>query len=347
MSRRERIGQLLLVGTPAARPGAEARTVERYRVGGVFLVGRSDSAAAQVRREVRRLQTGVPALRSRAAVGAPRLLVAVDQEGGKVQTLRGPGFTTVPAAAVQAGWPVERVRALTATWAAELSGVGVTLDLAPVADTVPAGRERENPPIGVPGRQYGAAADDVAERVVAVSSELRRHRVLATLKHFPGLGRVRVNTDAGTGAVDARTDAGDPHLEPFSAGLRAGAQVVMVSSAVYPRLDPSRPAAFSEAVVDGLLRRRLGWDGLVVSDDLGRAKGVQGVETGRRAVDFVAAGGDLVLTVRAVDVPRMVGALLDRETRDAAFRARVDESALRVLAAKRSVGLLRCEEVER
>jgi beta-N-acetylhexosaminidase len=235
-----------------------------------------------------------------------------------------------------------RVRALTGEWAAELVAAGVNLDLAPVADTVPAGREGSNPPIGVHGRQFGSDPADVAPRVSAVSAALRAHGVLPTVKHFPGLGRVRVNTDTGRGAVDRTADAGDPHLAPFAAGVRAGAGAVMVSSATYPRLDRRRPAVFSPAVIHDLLRTRLGWNGLVVSDDVAIAEAVRHVPLWRRAVDFVAVGGDLVLTLRSEYAGPMVAALVLRAERDADFRARVAESAGRVLQGKRSVGLLRC-----
>jgi beta-N-acetylhexosaminidase len=335
MSLREQAGQLVLVGVAAGRPDQAADVVSREGVAGVFLRGRTTRSLADLRRRIGRL-------RDAAGTSAPGLFVAVDQEGGVVWTLRGPGFTDVPAAGEQARMPVDRVRALTGEWAAELADAGVNLDLAPVADTVPAGREESNPPIGAHGRQFGAEPDAVARRVSAVSAALRSHGVLPTVKHFPGLGRVRVNTDTGRGAVDRTADASDPHLAPFAAGVRAGAGAVMVSSATYPQLDPRHPAVFSPVVIEDLLRTGLGWNGLVVSDDVAVAEAVRHVPLWRRAVDFVAAGGDLVLTVRSEYAGPMVAALVLRAERDEAFRARVAESAGRVLQAKRSVGLLSC-----
>jgi beta-N-acetylhexosaminidase len=116
----------------------------------------------------------------------------------------------------------------------------------------------------------------------------------------------------------------------------------MISSATYPRLDPHNVAAFSPAVISGLLRAKLGFRGLVMSDDLGAAVAVAGVPAGQRAVRFVAAGGDLVLTIQASDAAPMAAALMDRAQHDPAFAARLTDAATHVLAAKKRAGLLHC-----
>ncbi len=115
----------------------------------------------------------------------------------------------------------------------------------------------------------------------------------------------------------------------------------MISNAAYPQLDPSAPAAFSSAVITGLLRDRLGYGGLVVSDDFGHAAAVQGRSPGERAVDFVRAGGDLILTVASSDVAPMTAALTAAAA-DPGFAARVDDAALHVLIDKQAAGLLVC-----
>jgi beta-N-acetylhexosaminidase len=114
----------------------------------------------------------------------------------------------------------------------------------------------------------------------------------------------------------------------------------MVSSARYPRLDATHPAMWSSAVVDGLLRNRLGWQGLVVSDDLGQAVAAKALPVGQRATAFVAAGGDLVLTVVTPQARVMRDALLTRAQADRAFAARVTDAARHVLAVKAAVGLI-------
>jgi beta-N-acetylhexosaminidase len=181
----------------------------------------------------------------------------------------------------------------------------------------------------------------VAAAVTAVVAGLQEAGVAATVKHFPGLGRVDVNTDTDTGAADPETSPTDPYLQPFAAAVDAGVAAVMVSSARYPQLDPDRSAVSSPAVL-ALLRDQLGFDGVVVSDDQGAAVEVSDVPVGQRAVDAVGAGVDVVLTIVPEDAATMTDALAERADVDPAFAERVDDSALRVLALKERFGLLTC-----
>jgi beta-N-acetylhexosaminidase len=258
-----------------------------------------------------------------------------------VQTLSGPGFEDIPTAHEQGRLPGGELAVATGSWAAQLRAAGITMDLAPVADTVPAGTEAANPPIGAFGRQYGSDPGKVAGAVGTVVTALQGAGVTATVKHFPGLGRVDVNTDTDVGATDPETTADDPFLAPFAVGVQAGTGAVMVSSATYPQLDPDRIAVFSPTVL-GLLRDRLGFDGVAISDDVGPAVALSGTPVGARAVDAVAAGVDVVLDKDPTHAVPMSEALADRATADPAFAARVRESAGRVLALKERFGLLTC-----
>jgi beta-N-acetylhexosaminidase len=326
-----RAGQLLMVGVPAADPVAGVGQLSGVPVGGVFLHGRSSAGAAAVGAAVAQVQ----------AASAVPLEVAVDQEGGLVQSLTGPGFDPVPTALAQGALPAGTLRADVTSWAGQLRAAGITMDLAPVADTVPAGTGKANPPIGASDRQYGSDPARVAAAVGTVVRALQDAGVAATAKHFPGLGRVRLDTDTDVGATDPETNATDPYLQPFAAAVDAGTAAVMVSSATYPQLDPGRLAVFSPAVL-GLLRDQLRFDGVVITDDLGQAVAPSGVPVGQRAVDAVAAGVDVVLTVRTADAAPMSEALVGRATADPAFAARVGGSALRVLALKERFGRLTC-----
>jgi len=331
-----RVGQLLMVGVPANDPVGAYTQLIPYGVGGVFLAGRSNTGAAAV-------GTAVTSLQFQAINTTGTFLhVAVDQEGGLVQTLTGPGFPSIPTGLEQGRLSPAELAANTAIWAGELAAAGITLNLAPVADTVPAGTSAANPPIGASDRQYGDDPQVVAAAVGTVVTAMQGAGIDATLKHFPGLGRVTANTDTSTRAVDVLTTAEDPALQPFVAGMQAGATAVMMSSASYPQLDPDNIAAFSPAVIGDLLRDRLEFSGVVVSDDLGNAAAVADVPTGQRAVDFVAAGGDLVLTVDGDDAEPMAAALIARAGSDPAFAARVDDAALHVLVSKQNSGLLVC-----
>jgi beta-N-acetylhexosaminidase len=335
-----RAGQVLVVGLPAAHPADPAGVLGRHRVGGVFLRGRSSQRAAGLHRAVRVLQ-------AEARAGGVPLHVAVDQEGGRVQTLGGVDFPPIPSAVEQGRLDAATLGRVSAGSARRLHAVGVTVNLAPVADTVPPDKVETNRPIGAYQRNYGVHPGRVGRDVGTVVAATRRSGVLATLKHFPGLGRVRANTDTSSTAVDPVASVTDPYLEPFRAGIAAGAAAVMISSAAYPRLDSANIAAFSSPIVTGLLRGRLGYRGLVVSDDLGQAVAVRAVPVGERAVRFVRAGGDMVLTVRSEDAAPMVAALVAAARAEPAFAQRLTAAARNVLLSKQEVGLLHCGAVPR
>ena len=328
----ERVGQLLMVGTPVNGPRTLSSTVARSHLGGVFLAGRSSRPAVALRSDIDALQH---------AADLP-LLVALDQEGGSVQTLKGPDFPIIGSAQRLGSGSAADLRAEAGDAARRLAAIGVTINLAPVADTVPTDVGERNPPIGAFHRQYGSDPDKVATDIRIVVAASQGAGVLTTLKHFPGLGRVRANTDTSTKAVDSTTSATDPNLTPFEAGISAGSAAVMVSSASYPRLDPDAIAAFSRPIITGLLRERLGYAGLVMSDDLGAADAVGSVPIGQRAVRFVRAGGDLVLTVRPQDAVPMSRGLISAVRASSAFDARVTDAARHVVRSKYRAGLLKC-----
>ena len=333
----QRVGQLFMVGGSATGVGRATRTaITTHHVGNVMLTGRSSRGV----RATARVSAGVRQLATKSATGGVPLLVATDQEGGAVQVLRGEGFSDMPSAVVQGRWSPKTLQTRAAGWGRELRAAGVDLNLAPVADTVSAATAGRNAPIGRFDRQLGSTPDDVAAQVLAFDAGMREAGVLPVVKHFPGLGRVRGNTDVSSGVTDRETTRTHDDLRPFAQAIDADVPFVMMSTAVYARIDADHPAAFSPVVIRELLREQLGFSGVVISDDLGSARQVADVPAGRRAVRFVAAGGDLVLTVDPTVLPTMVRAVLEQARTDARFRAQVDEAAVRVLTAKAAQGLL-------
>ncbi len=326
----------MMVGIPADSITSNLSVVDSMPVGGVFLSGRSTASSESLAGEIADLQ------KAARKVSGAELHVAVDQEGGYVQSLQGPDFPPIPSALEQGQESSGALSDNTTQWATELVKAGITLDLAPVADVVPEGTESQNPPIGAQDRQYGSTPDAVSESVVTVVKAMLGAKLGATVKHFPGLGRVRANTDTSTDAVDGQTTADDPALQPFQDAIDAHTTAVMISSANYPRLDSDHIAAFSAPIITGLLRDTMHFRGLVISDDLGAAVAVSSVPVGQRAVRFVQAGGDLVLTVQPSDLSPMLTALTTEAARSAAFSAKVNAAALQVLSSKQSLGLLSC-----
>jgi beta-N-acetylhexosaminidase len=205
MDQRARVAQLFVVGVPLSGLAAGDALV-RSGVGGVFLAGRSTASTGEL--------AGITSRWAGEAPG-PRPWVACDQEGGLVQALKGPGFALLPSALDQGRLPAAQLAALAGGMGAALHSAGITLDLAPVADVVPAGTEAGNAPIGAFDRQYGSTAGQVRAAAGTVVDGLARSHVTATLTHFPGLGRVTANTDTTAGVTDTVTAAGDDQVALF------------------------------------------------------------------------------------------------------------------------------------
>ena len=220
-----------------------------------------------------------------------------DQEGGEVQVLAGSGFSDIPSALDQSAQPRDQLVASARTWGKELADVGVNMNLAPVADLVDIARPASNEPIGRWGREYGHDAATVSSQAGAFAEGMQASKVIPTYKHFPGLGRVKDNTDTSAGVVDSTTTrSADTAVSViFGAAIAAGAPVIMVSSATYSLIDPSAPAVFSSTIVTDMLRREMGFYGVVITDDVSAAVQVQDVSAGDRAVRAIRAGCDLVL----------------------------------------------------
>jgi beta-N-acetylhexosaminidase len=206
-------------------------------------------------------------------------------------------------------------------------------------DTVP-GPSYFNPPIGAFQREFGFTPAVVAAHGTAFVQGMSGADVDATLKHFPGLGRVSANTDDSSGVVDSITTRGDAYLTPFAAAINAGAPFVMMSTAYYSRIDPNNPAAFSPIIINTVLRGDLHFRGVVISDDLGAARQVAAWTPAQRAVLFIASGGDMVLTVAPNTIPAMYNAVLAYAKANPTFAALVNAAALRVLQAKQARGLI-------
>lgn len=327
--------QVFNVGLDVEDLSSGSDLVTQIGVGGVFLSGRSQAGLG--------LAPAITSLK-RSALAAGRLapLVSADEEGGLVQSVRGPGIPPWPSAQDQSAWTLPQLSSGSAAWAASLHTLGITLNLGPVSDVVAVADQGSNPPIGALGREYGATAGAAAARVAIVTAALQRAGVGATAKHFPGLGRVRANTDTSTLAQDDGATADDANLAPFEAAIRAGATAVMVSSARYPQLDPTNPALWSAPIITTLLRGRLGFTGLVISDDISNAVAVSAVLPGDRATRFLQAGGDMILIVNRADLPPMLSAVQSEAADSPAFDAVLQQAAQHVVESKIQLGLVTC-----
>ncbi len=333
----QRIGQLIMVGMTGGTQSTVHGLITNYHVGNIVYLGGWSGDGT-----VGRTSDGLQRYTTTAATHAVGLLIYADQEGGYVQQLTGTGFTKLPTALTQGTWSSSRQQSTAATVGQQLRDVGVNVNLAPVTDTVPASLGTRNGPIGHYYREYGYTTSVVSRAVTNVVHGLNSRTEIATLKHFPGLGRVTNNTDtSSTGITDNTMTATDSYLSPFKSGITAGAGMVMMSTAWYPKIDSANQAAFSHRMITTILRGSLGFRGVVVSDSLS-AVSVQHIPVGQRATRFIAAGGDIVLTGAPNDVPTMEAAILAAMKSSPAFAAQVSAAVHRVLTLKSQHGLLYC-----
>ncbi|MDF1615431.1 beta-N-acetylhexosaminidase [Desulfurivibrio dismutans] len=204
--------------------------------------------------------------RSCRAVGLGSPLIAIDQEGGTVARLGEPFFTTFPDARVLAEGPAPEAAlgGYAETCARELLGVGINMNMSPVLDLCPAGQgyymER---------RVLGHDPAVVARLGRLLIEKMQAGGLAACGKHFPGLGLARLDPHREISAIERRREElVQDELTPFRAAIAAGVAAIMTSHTVYPALDPERPATMSPLILDELLRRRLGFAGVIVTDDL-------------------------------------------------------------------------------
>lgn len=332
---REQAAQLIMTGISASgMTSAQRSVVRQQKPGSVFLLGDSGSLS--------HTRTAMAAVKTAATLKGIRPLIAADQEGGQIQRLEGPGFDRIPAATVQGTWSSSKLTANAEEWGDQLEQAGVNVDLAPVADVVPSSLKSQNAPIGSLDREYGNTPAEAGPPVQAFVRGMGKAGVMTSVKHFPGLGRVRGNTDFSAGVVDNVTVRGDADLQPFADGIKAGADMVMISTVTYTKIDPGNRAVFSPTVIQGMVRGDLGWSGVVITDDVGAAAEVASVPVGQRATRFVAAGGDIVINAKAGLTATMVSALVAKAQQDKAFAAKLTGSVRRVLTLKQEHGLVSC-----
>lgn len=325
-----------MVALTAGSPAASLQPVTSgAHVGNVIYLGGWQSGPTDLTATSALLQKQASA----DATGGVGMLVAADQEGGQVQQFKA-GFTRMPSALTQGSWSPEELTRQATTWGQELKNVGVNLNLSPVTDTVPAELGKGNGPIGQWDRQFSSDPASVSRSASAFIAGMAAAGVQTSVKHFPGIGRITGNTDYTTaGLEDTVMTADDPHLQPFVDGWKAGAGLVMMSSATYPNVDAANPAMFSPAIINDLLRGRLGFSGVVITDDINAAS-VKGIPVADRATRFIGAGGDILLTGDTASAPALVEALRAKGEADPDFGSKVEASVKRVLALKQSMGLI-------
>jgi beta-N-acetylhexosaminidase len=312
---RQLVGQHMVFAYSGLTPPPELqRRIARGEAAGVILFARNIRSVAQVKATVAKLQ----AIKRPKLVDAP-LLVMVDHEGGPVRRLPGP-----PAKGASATPSPAAARAYGRAAGDLLRSAGVTVDLAPVVDV-----GRADGALANEGRVYDDDAGNVIAKAGAFADGLRAAGVAPVLKHFPGFGAASINTDNGAARIDlplSTLRAVD--LKPYAA-IKAPA--VMLSTAIYPRVDP-RPAAFSRRWATTELRDRLKFGGVTITDDLQTPAVARFGSPGQLAYFAVRAGVDLPLFAQDYATGVRAAAGLEKAVQQGALkRSAVEAGARRVL----------------
>jgi beta-N-acetylhexosaminidase len=301
-------GELLVCGFDGTEPSAEILELIRAGLGGVILFRKNCVNAAQVLELTNRLQEA-----ARAAGHERPLLVAIDQEQGRVVRIT-EGVTVFPAmgAIARAGDPALVGRVAEAV-SRELLALGVNWNLAPVADVLSV------PDCPVGDRSFGTDPARVAAMVEAYVRGAARAGIRTSAKHFPGHGATGRDSHLTTPTIGrSRPELERCDLVPFRAAIGAGVPAVMTTHITFPALDPAAPATLSRAVLEGLLRGQLGFEGVVISDDLEMAGIALEASLEEAALGALHAGCDALIASRMLLERRDLPGLLAGVRRAAA-----------------------------
>jgi beta-N-acetylhexosaminidase len=317
-------GALLMVGIPGpALDRTTRRRLARIRPGGIILFRRNVRSLAQLRRLCTDLHRA-----------DPRILIGIDHEGGRVNRLPPPFTAFPPAATVAAGGSPRVAFAVGRAMGRELASVGIDIDFAPVLDVLTHPRNRV-----IGDRAFGRTPAQVATFGLALARGLRAGGVVPCGKHFPGHGATRGDSHVVLPRVRrSRRDLVRIDLAPFRRAVAARIPCLMTAHVLYPALDRTSPASLSRPIVTGILRRALGFRGVIVSDDLEMGAVAHRLAPEEAAVRAVAAGTDMLLVCADLGVAERAREGLTAALADGRIsRPRLREAAARIdaLGARR------------
>lgn len=323
MSLEEKVGQMFIARCPSANA---VQSAANYHLGGYLLFARDfeGKTKEQVIQNIRNYQ---------ASVSIP-MLIGVDEEGGIVNRIsRYPQFRAQPFWSPQelfAAGGFELIQNDTIEKCQLLRQLGVNLNFAPVCDV------SENPTDFIYQRTFGKNANETAEYITTVVKTMREQQVGCVLKHFPGYGN---NTDTHTGiAYDNRpySTFTSSDFIPFQAGINAGANIVMVSHNIVNCMDSRMPASISPRVHE-ILRSNLGFSGVIITDELSMNGVLDYADDSSIAIMAIQAGNDLLC---CTNFDTQIPAVLNAVRQGTISEARINESVLRILRMKISLGII-------
>ena len=327
MSDADKVGQLLMIGIHGKTLNDDAKfMLNEYRVGGIILFDRNMESKDQVKSLIADInKTGKSA-------GLTPLFIGIDQEGGAVARMEDQ-LIKVPPAEELGKEPIEQAVSLAKQSGTELKDLGFNINFAPVAD------------LGLTyGRSFSTNPDEVVRYASAVGKAYDEAGLWYSYKHFPGIGKTDVDLHADTSVVPVSKETLLNEDTKVFVDLikqsKPNTYAIMVSHAMYPQIDPDHPSSLSKAIITDWLRKDMGYNGVVVTDDMDMGALAKHYTFGDMAVQSILAGSDILLVCHEYEHMQEAYNGLMKAVKDGRIsKERLDESVKRILLMKMSRGL--------
>ena len=324
MSDADKVGQLLMIGIHGKTLNDDAKfMLNEYRVGGIILFDRNMESKDQVKSLITDInKTG-------KSTGLTPLFIGIDQEGGAVARMEDQ-LIKVPPAEELGKEPIEQAVSLAKQSGTELKDLGFNINFAPVAD------------LGLTyGRSFSTNPDDVVRYASAVGKAYDEAGLWYSYKHFPGIGKTDVDLHADTSVVPVSKETLLNEDTKVFVDLikqsKPNTYAIMVSHAMYPQIDPDHPSSLSKAIITDWLRKDMGYNGVVVTDDMDMGALAKHYTFGDMAVQSILAGSDILLVCHEYEHMQEAYNGLMKAVKDGRIsKERLDESVKRILLMKMS-----------
>ena len=324
MSDADKVGQLMMIGIHGKTLNDDAKfMLNEYRVGGIILFDRNMESKDQVKSLITDInKTGKSA-------GLTPLFIGIDQEGGAVARMEDQ-LIKVPPAEELGKEPIEQAVSLAKQSGTELKDLGFNINFAPVAD------------LGLTyGRSFSTNPDDVVRYASAVGKAYDEAGLWYSYKHFPGIGKTDVDLHADTSVVPVSKETLLNEDTKVFVDLikqsKPNTYAIMVSHAMYPQIDAEHPSSLSKAIITDWLRKDMGYNGVVVTDDMDMGALAKHYTFGDMAVQSILAGSDILLVCHEYEHMQEAYNGLMKAVKDGSIsKERLDESVKRILLMKMS-----------
>lgn len=330
MTLEEKVGQMLLVGIEGTVLDAQAkRMITEDKIGGIILYKdniKSLKGMVQLINSLKKSNSGNPA----------PLFMSVDQEGGKVSRMPKEYSAMYSNGTVGSLNNANAAEMMGRLLARVVSSAGFNMNFAPVLDIH---SNPKNPVIG--DRSFGNSASQVTTLGIAEMKGMESEQVIPVIKHFPGHGDTSVDSHLDLPVVNKTADQlATLEWIPFQNAIKEGVDAVMVAHILYPQLDPDKPSSLSRVITTDFLRDQMGYQGLVITDDLTMGAIMKNYDLATAAVEAINAGSDVLLVAHGYDNEKRVReAILEHIKNGKLQEARIDESVYRILALKAKYNL--------